>query len=365
MIQFMYINPAMINPRTKENVREKEIAKILKWKEEGKKIIAMELNVKGLNEFCDLIIDPQHTDGNSDICCAKEVALHAKELLGEYVGKDVVIVSPRLDVDSIAAMLLAEKFLNGGSVECTPYIEEINAHDTYKKGKWEKPILTVSDIALLNNKNRNVEDEQYLREKLALIFNPNDKMKAMASSIKTFVDYSNEASMTNFMESRKNVRAFMASGQVDQKILDSYAATQNSNIDKIMSGEVKIEYQYGGVHIETKLLGMTDLVYAGAPAGTIYNPVMGKWTICQFEEGYLQVVSSQKSGKPTLKVAEELSQKEPGWGGSTTICGSPMGNASVLKPEEIKKEFFNCLTPEYKAKVTSRGVINAGKGMGE
>ena len=35
MTQLMYINPAMINPKTKENVREAEMAKLKELKEQG------------------------------------------------------------------------------------------------------------------------------------------------------------------------------------------------------------------------------------------------------------------------------------------------------------------------------------------
>ena len=73
-----------------------------------------------------------------------------------------------------------------------------------------------------------------------------------------------------------------------------------------------------------------------------------------------------QTGKPVLKIAEKLGQKEPGWGGSTTICGSPMGQASTISPHEIKVAFYANLTPEYKAKVTSNvGNANGGKGMGK
>lgn len=35
MSQFIYVNPAMKNPRTGENVREAEMAKLQKMKEDG------------------------------------------------------------------------------------------------------------------------------------------------------------------------------------------------------------------------------------------------------------------------------------------------------------------------------------------
>ena len=80
----MYINPAMKNPKTGENVREQEIAKLKALKAEGKKIVGLEMTVADLSDICDKNIDPQHTDGKADECCAKTVAENAKKLLAEF-----------------------------------------------------------------------------------------------------------------------------------------------------------------------------------------------------------------------------------------------------------------------------------------
>ena len=89
MTQLMYMNPAMINPKTKENVREAEMTRLKGLKEQGFTIIGLEMTVPPLAELCDRNIDPQHTEGKADQSCTKEVAEKAPELLGWFKGQDL------------------------------------------------------------------------------------------------------------------------------------------------------------------------------------------------------------------------------------------------------------------------------------
>ena len=331
MTKFMYINPAMKNPKTGENVREQEIAKLKALKAEGKKIVGLEMTVADLSDICDKNIDPQHTDGKADECCAKTVAENAKKLLAEFKGQDVVFVTNRVDVDSIAAYVTADRYLQGKPTEYNGNLAKINEHDAHLGAKWEGP------------------------KPIEQAFNPNNKVAALASSVKVF------------MVTPKNiedVKTFIDTGKVDETVMNNYRTVQTGIIDRVKSGEIKAEVVGGVAYVETTLPCATNVGYSMAPVVVATNPAMRnpdgttyrKVSICQHEAEYADLGA----------VKNELSAREAGWGGSPTFVGSPQGQDCTIKLSDIKKLVYANLTPEYKSQITSRGVnTNKGKGMGE
>lgn len=331
MTQFMYVNPAMINPKTKENVREAEMAKLNALKEQGFTIIGLEMTVPPLAEICDRNIDPQHTEGKADQSCVKEVAERAPELLGWFRGKDldkVVFVTNRVDLDAIGAYVLADRYLKGEKVSLNKNVLAIDAHDTHLGAKWEGP------------------------KPIEQAFDPESKTGALASSIKVF------------MVTPKNiedVKGFIDTGHVDETVMDSYRKSQQGIIDKVKSGEIKTEVVGGVAYVETTLPCATNVGYSMAPVVVAVNPEMKlgpqgvpfrKVSICQHEAGYADLGA----------VKAELAAKENGWGGSPTFLGSPQGQDCTIETSEIKKVVYASLTSEYKAQVISRGVnANTGK----
>ncbi len=333
MTQLMYINPAMINPKTKENVREAEMAKLKEMKEQGFTIVGLEMTVPPLAELCDRNIDPQHTEGKADQSCAKEVAEKAPELLGWFKGQDldkVVFVTNRVDVDAIGAYVLADRYLKGEKVSLNENVAAIDAHDTHLGAKWEGP------------------------KPIEQAFDPESKTGALAASIKVF------------MVTPKNiedVKNFIDTGNVDETIMDSYRKSQQGIIDKVKSGDIKTEVVGGVAYVETTLPCATNVGYSFAPVVVATNPAMRnpdgttyrKVSICQHEAGYADLGT----------VKNELSARETGWGGSPTFIGSPQGQDCTTELSDIKKLVYANLTPEYKSQVTSRSVnANTGKGMG-
>ena len=334
MTQFMYINPAMVNPKTKENVREAEMAKLKELKRQGFTIIGLEMTVSSLAELCDRNIDPQHTEGRANQSCAKEVAEKAPELLGWFKGKDldkVVFVTNRVDVDAIAAYVLADRYLRGEKVSFNENVAAIDAHDTHLGAKWDGP------------------------KPIEQAFDPESKTGALASSIKVF------------MVTPKNiedVRTFIDTGNVDETIMDSCRKSQQGIIDKVKSGDIKTEVIGGVAYVETTLPCATNVGYSFAPVVVATNPAMRnpdgttyrKVSICQHEAGYADLGA----------VKAELAARENGWGGSPTFIGSPQGQDCATDISDIKKLVYANLMPEYKAKVTSRGChSNAGQGKDE
>ena len=334
MTQFIYINPAMVNPKTKENVRKAEMEKLKALKEQGFTIIGLEMTVPPLAELCDRNIDPQHTDGRADHSCIKEVCQNAPKLLGWFKGKDldkVIFVTNRVDVDALGAYVLADRYLKGEKVSLNENIAAINAHDTHLGAKWEGP------------------------KEIEQAFDPDNKVAALASSVKVFA-------VTE--KNIEDVKTFIDTGNVEETVMNNYRTVQTGIIDKVKSGEIKTEVIGGVAYVETSLPCATNVGYSFAPVVVAINPQMRnpdgttyrKVSICQHEAGYADLVA----------IKNELSQKETGWGGSPTFIGSPQGQDCQAELSDIKKLVYANLTPEYKAHVSSQNANNnSEKVMGE
>ncbi len=361
MSEFMYINPGMINPVTKANVRDGEIAKLKDLKEKGYTIIGLEMTVPALAEICDKNIDPQHTEGKADECCAKTIAKNAEDLLSDYRGKDVMFVTNRVDVDSVAAYVLADRFLQGEKVDYTPTIAAINAHDAFQGAKWSGP------------------------KPIEQAFDPESKTGALAASIQVF-----KVTPENIAD----VRGFIDSGEVRDAVMAKFRGDQQAIIDKVKSGEIKTEVVGGVAYVESTDRAATNVGYSMAPVVVAVNPTMPakggytyrKLSICQHEGGYFDISSVSialnkieidkkikegtleqgcveaqiikcKEAEPHLsdvKALEKACSKLGGWGGSPTFLGSPAEQNCTTSMSDIKKLVFANLTPDYKAKVTSQ-----------
>lgn len=380
MSKFEYINKSKFNPVTKEDIRSKMVAMLREWKEQGFTIIGLEMTDPDLAAFCDKNIDPQHTDGDSNKCCAKLIAEKAPELLGWFKSKDpdkVIFVTDRFDVDSVAAFVLADRYLRGKKIGLNENIEAINAHDTAAKEPWQGP------------------KADRIEEAVETAFDPNSKTGALASSIKVF-----ELTDTNITD----VKNFIDTGNVDEAVMARFRKLQQMVIDKVKSKEIITEPHTGYIYVNSKEKAATDVGYSMAPVVVAENPVMPtkdgytyrKISICQhFEGGYIDLTKAFfelnkkeidekikagllsadcvdakkaeiKESRPNLseeKVLTETYKSLGGWGGSPTFLGSPNGQDSLVNTSEIKQTVFACLTPEYKAKVTaSHGKSNGGKG---
>lgn len=322
MTQFMYINPTMKNPKTGENIREAEMSRLQQMKADVFEVIGLEMTVPELAELCDKNIDPQHTDGNATQCCAKEVFEKAPQHLGWIKGKDsekVVFVTNRVDVDSVAAYVLADRYLQGVDLGSKENIEKINEHDAFQGAPWSGP--------------KSIEEA----------FDPENKVAALASSVKVFM-----VTPQNI----DDVKSFVDTGEVNETVMNNYRTVQKGIIDRVKSGEIKAEVEGGVAYVETTLPCATNVGYSMAPVVVAINPAMKqgpqgepfrKVSICQHEAGYVDLNA----------VKETLNTQEAGWGGSPTFIGSKQGENSGVSTSDIKKTVYANLTPDYKKEATS------------
>ena len=318
MLNFLYVNPALINPKTKENTREQEVQKLLKLKEEGYVLIGLEMTVPELASLCDLNIDPQHTQQKITQSCVREVCLKKEELLSPYKGKKVIFLTNRVDLDSVSSYIVANNYLNDIDTPYNLSLKEINVHDTFQTRPWQKQTT--------------IEEG----------FNPNNKTAALASSLKPFM-------ITP--ENIKAVTQYIETGEVDCSIMENFQRTQQTIIEKVKSGEISVTSANGIAIVETTLPCATNVGYCYAPVVIALNPQMRnpdgstyrKISICQHEAGYVDLT----------KVKETLNQTNPGWGGNPNFIGSPQGESCEISINELQQLVTKNLTPEYKAKTTS------------
>lgn len=338
MSELIYVNAAKVfkNPKTGaiEDVRAKETERLKALKEQGYTIIGLEMTDPELASLCDRNIDPQHTDKREDQSCAKEIAEHAPAQLGWFKAKDldkIVFVTNRVDVDSVAAFVLADRYLKGEKISYNDNVAAINAHDTHLGDAWSGP------------------------KPIEKAFDPESKTGALAASIQVFRVTSDNI---------KNVTDFIDTGMVDDTVMDSFRKSQQAIIAKVKSGEIKTEVIGGIAYVESTDRAATNVGYSMAPVVVAVNPFMRapdghtyrKVSICQHEAGYADLKA----------LANELATKEAGWGGSPTFIGSPQNQDCVTDMSTIKKLVYANLTSEYKAKVTARtGHGNNGKGIGD
>lgn len=318
MSNFIYVNPALINPKTKENQREIETQKLLKLKQEGYTLIGLEMTEPTLASLCDINIDPQHTDQKTSQSCVKEIFQNFEEIVAPLTpleDKKIIFLTNRVDLDSIASYVVFNKLANKKTIS-TLSVKQINAHDTFKTLPWEK--------------EKNIEEA----------FNPFDKTKALASTIKPFM-----VTESNI----KNVETFLDNGSVDENIMASYQASEQNIINKVKSKEINVSKKGGIAFVETTLPCATDVGYCYAPIVIAINPQMRsadgytyrKVSICQHEEGYVDLKS----------LKEILQEKEQGWGGSPTFIGSPQGTSTNITKEELQKLVYKHLTKDYKQRL--------------
>jgi len=338
MSELVYINAAKVFRNAKtgevEDVRAKEIAHLQSLKDQGFTIIGLEMTEPSLAELCDRNIDPQHTDNRGDQSCAKEIAENAPVQLGWFKSKDldkVIFVTNRVDVDSVAAFVLADRYLRGERISYNENVAAINSHDTHLGDAWSGP--------------KAIEDA----------FDPESKTGALAASVQVFrVTSKNIADVAKFIDT----------GVVEEDVMDSFRKSQQAIIAKVKSGEIKTEVVGGIAYVESTDRAATNVGYSMAPVVVAVNPQMRapdghtycKVSICQHEAGYADLKA----------IGAELATKEAGWGGSPTFIGSPQNQDCVTEMSDIKKLVFANLMPEYKAKVTaSAGKCKSGKGLGE
>lgn len=126
---------------------------------------------------------------------------------------------------------------------------------------------------------------------------------------------------------------WLRQGTIPDTYISRAAAERQEMVQAIASGQIKAT-TFGGVAVvHSTHRAATEVGYRLAPVVLAVNRAFRfqggephlKYTICQYREGHVDLRA----------VLAELQAREPGWGGTGSIIGSPQGISSMLSVEEI------------------------------
>lgn len=307
----MSINNALISFRTIDPRPAAREAELQKLSVPGVYHLGVEMTLPALvGFFSDMLgenIDPQHSGGdNSQAAC--EAALtwdlsNVKKALD--IDMEVEMATVRADMDALAAMVIVTRRLAGETfdLDMMSRIGTVAEADKSATTVWEP-------VELPSEQNR-------------WPGRGSSDMAALA------------AMCADFRVSLDARVARMAAWLENGIVPEDYQNKVEEDRDRMIAAiaKTKVEVKDGVACAESDYAGVSNILYHYAPVGVAVNhhfrfqggEAITKFTVMQFSPGYADIKA----------VWAELSEREPGWGGSPTIGGSPQGVSSALTLEEV------------------------------
>lgn len=270
-------------------------------------VLGVEVTVPALAGRCVLgNVDPQHSGGD-----ATRAAIEAA-LEWPVPPAAAVLATVRPDLDAFGAMAVLE--LRATAVELPgelpDRVRRIAEADRFARGPWPgaRPL---PDASAWGSSDGPGEPD----------------LAPLAAAVA-------DATLP-VVERVELVRRWLLDGEVPQV----YRALADRNAESLRSqlarGEATFGVRAGGrvATVEGTHPGLLALGYRLAPVVVARNPAFrfqggpphAKLTVAQYASGYVDLVA----------VRDELAAREPGWGGSPTIIGSPQGEASALSTNDV------------------------------
>jgi hypothetical protein len=257
-------------------------------------LLGIEVTVPALAARCELgNIDPQHSGGDPTRAAIQEA------LEVELPPPGAVLATVRPDPDALGAMAVLEIRARGGGVsdEVRERVLEIARVDAWRRGPWPGP-------RELPRPEDPVELEP-LTGIGAVVADPGLPLEERVVRMGTWLE---TGTCPGLAEAEEAVAWEMRE------------ALEATSIELAPSGMVAVVRS-------THRTGVS-LGYRLAPVVVAENPSFvfqggephRKLTIAQYEPGWVDL----------QEVVAELSAREPGWGGSPTICGSPQGTGCEI-----------------------------------
>jgi hypothetical protein len=240
-------------------------------------------------------IDPQHCGGNSDISAIDA----AFDWPLPAIGARLVTIRP--DADAFGAMAVLTLRADGISFsdEAQKRIALVNRSDCFDRGCWPglRPLPTcVEDI---DEVGIGVENLGAIIAGLSL---PETTIEEGVRQMMLWLLTGAAPRIWIALARKSAARLFAALGDgtvVVREIIPGSVAL----VDGFVPGALRLGYRRAPIVVATNTQKLSD----HAPLRRI--------TIAQYTPGYVDLV----------RVARALAAGEPGWGGSTTIIGSPQG----------------------------------------
>jgi len=280
---------AQIDPRPQSREKMEEVVS-------GQPTLGIELTIPELAQLAsEGNVDPQHSGDQEEPQAAIEAVT---ELSFELPSREVQLVTVRPDNDSIGAMAVIK--LRQAGVEITPEatdrIERIAKIDKFAMGEWDSEAVKARqrdwEFAGMNS----------------LVSNFKVPLQERVYKMAEYLMTGTTEGLSQMMDEAEinHLQAECAQRKCEIEVLDNSIAV----IENVHRGAIALGYEYA------------PIVVALNPEFTIRGDESPhrKFTIAQFKRGYLDLD----------RVVEQLNELEPGWGGSSTIAGSPQGVGSRL-----------------------------------
>jgi hypothetical protein len=274
----------------------------------GPATLGIEVTVPALARCCGLgNVDPQH-DGGADSRAAIESCLeHPTPPPGAFL----VTVRPDLDALGAMALLSLRRTNDRLGADLRARVAAIGVMDRFARGPWPGPRRLPATH----------------QDHLDLL---SDGAAGLAGPIAVSADRD-----LPLNDRVALIAAWLSAGSVP----DAYARAGDAHAAALMraivTGSVTVRPVSGGAvaALEGSAPGALRLGYCLAPVVVALDPAFRfrngpphrKFTIAQYVEGHVDLAG----------LAACLAVREPGWGGSRTIIGSPQGAGSALRLDEV------------------------------
>lgn len=267
-------------------------------------VYGIEVSIPVLAERCALNIDPQHSGGDASRTAIEEA------LTVELPPEGATLATIRTDLDSVGAMVVLALRAKGESLK--PAMERIRLvaeSDKFAHGSWPGKCPLPS------------------RENPWSKASDKPSLAAIAAAISDFrVPIEKRVQLMN---------RWLLTGEEPVKYRQKVEQERMEMISALENGTIKVHEAADGriAVVESTHRAATSMGYCIAPVIVALNPAfrfqgsepIRKFTVCQFKIGYMNLRS----------VFADLSELEPGWGGSPIIGGSPQGVSSTLTVEQV------------------------------
>ena len=314
--QFIVLDP---RPASSSN----EMERIVSLRKDGYFIIGVEVTIPDIAALCDINIDPQHSWGRPEESAIRYTMDRGAYELGELInmggfGSQWAFITVRPDLDSVGSMALLDHVSREANypvpltdeekIKASSRVESIHIQDTFAMGGWKPSSLEeIGGNAELGAVTLAISDFKVSLDK-------------RVGLMKEFL-------FTGEFPGQEDFHAKWKQGQEAIKAA-------------IDSGETVIEDHGYIAVIRSSLRSALAIGYTAAPVVVAVNEdfrfpsgeIGRKFTISQYKVGWVDLAN----------VSKQLSEKEPGWGGSPTILGSPQGESSNLPLETVVREVANC-----------------------
>lgn len=279
----------------------------------GVRTLGIEVTIPEFVARCGLgNIDPQHTGSDATRAAIEECLTVA------LPPEDAILVTVRPDLDAIGGMAVLTIRAKGLklSSEALDRVRLIVEADKFAHGEWSgpRPLPAKEEWDIDDYASASADD---LHSKLA----------AIGGAI---VDYKLPVAERVALEEK-----WILTGEEPAEYRRKYNEERKQIADAIAAGKIQVSTAADGkiAVVVSEYRAGTSIGYCLAPVVVLLNPVFRfeggephrKFTVCQFKEGYVDLRA----------MVVELNEREPGWGGSPTIIGSPQGSGSELDMTEV------------------------------